>query len=125
MQFVALRYRALGEPRKEAETFDALASAAAAEGKRGAMINALANLSRTAISSGEISEGEAYAKRVEALVQEARGSPNPRWRAAYEIYGRSYEADAAGGRPCRPKSTVNTRKRKPFIDARRRFVAPA
>ena len=96
MQFVALRYRALGEPRKEAETFDALASAAAAEGKRGAMINALANLSRTAISSGEISEGEAYANRVEALVQEARGSPNPRWRAAYEIYGRSYEADAAG-----------------------------
>jgi hypothetical protein len=59
MQFVALRYRALGDPRKEAETFDALASAAAGEGKRGTMINALANLSRCAFSSGEISEGEA------------------------------------------------------------------
>jgi CHAT domain-containing protein len=96
MQFVALRYRALGDPKKEAETFDALASAAAAEGKRGSMINALANLSRSAFSSGEISEGEAYAKRVEALAQEARGSPNPHWREAYAIYGHSFEADAAG-----------------------------
>ena len=60
------------------------------------MINALANLSRSATSSGQIAEGEAYAKRVEALVQEARGSPNPRWRAAYAVYGRSFEADAAG-----------------------------
>src|ERR1700722_1517168 len=96
MQFVALRYRALGDPKKEAETFDALASAAAAEGKRGSMINALANLSRSAFSSGEINEGEAYAKRVEAVAQEARGSPDPHWRAAYAVYGRSFEADAAG-----------------------------
>ena len=96
MQFIGLRYRALGDAKKEAETFDALASAAAAENKRGAMINALANLSRSALSSGEISQGEAYARRVEALVQEARGSPNPNWRKTYAIYGQSFEADAAG-----------------------------
>ena len=96
MQFIGLRYRALGDAKKEAETFDALASAAAAENKRGAMINALANLSRSALSSGEISQGEAYARLVEALVQEARGSPNPKWRRTYEIYGQSFEADAAG-----------------------------
>ena len=96
MQFVGLRYRALGDAKKEAETFDALASAAAAENKRGAMINALANLSRSALSSGELSQGEAYARRVEALVQEARGSPNPNWRKAYAIYGNSFEADGAG-----------------------------
>jgi CHAT domain-containing protein len=96
MQFVALRYRALGDTKKEAETFDAIASAAAAANKRGAMINPLANLARSAISSGQLSEGEAYERRVEALVQEARGSPNPGWRKAYAIYGQSYEADAAG-----------------------------
>jgi CHAT domain-containing protein len=95
MQFVGLCYRALGDSRKEAETFDALASAAAAEGKRGTMINALVNLSRTAFLSGEVNQGEAYARRLEALVQEARGSPNPRWRAAYAVYGHSFEADAA------------------------------
>jgi CHAT domain-containing protein len=96
MQFVALRYRALGDAKKEAETFDAIASAAAAENKRGAMINPLANLSRSAISSGQLGEGEAYGRRVEALVQEARGSPNPGWRKAYAVYGNSFESDAAG-----------------------------
>ena len=96
MQFIGLRYRALGDTKKEAETFDALASAAAAANKRGAMINALANLARSALSSGEVSEGEAYVRRVEALVQEARGSPNPGWRKTYPIYGNSFESDAAG-----------------------------
>ena len=96
MQFVGLRYRALGDPRKEAETFDALAAAGTAEGKRGVMIDALANLSRSALSSGAVSEGEAYERRAEALVQEARGSPNPGWRKAYAVYGNSFEADGAG-----------------------------
>ena len=27
-------------------------------------------------------------------MQEARGSPNPKWRASYDIYGTSFEADA-------------------------------
>jgi CHAT domain-containing protein len=96
MQFVGLRYRALGDPKKETETFEWIVSAAAAQSKRGAMINPLAQLARTALAMGEISQGEAYARRVEALVQEARGSPNPNWRKAYAVYGRSWESDAAG-----------------------------
>jgi CHAT domain-containing protein len=96
MQFIGLRYRALGDTKKEAETFDAISSAAAAEGRRGVMIDALANLSRSALSSGAVSEGEAYERRVEALLQEARGSPNPGWRKAYALYGNSFEADGAG-----------------------------
>jgi tetratricopeptide (TPR) repeat protein len=82
MQFIGFRYRALGDAKKEGETFDAIASAAAAENKRGAMINPLANLARSSLSSGELAQGEAYERRVEALVQEARGSPNPGWRKA-------------------------------------------
>ena len=96
MQFIGFRYRALGDAKKEGETFDAIASAAAAENKRGAMIDPLANLARSAITSGELSQGEAYVRRVEALVQEARGSPNPGWRKAYAVYGNAFEADAAG-----------------------------
>ena len=96
MQFIGFRYRALGDAKKEGETFDAIASAAAAENRRGAMIDPLANLARSALSSGELAEGEAYARRVEALVQEARGSPNPGWRKAYAVYGNAFEADGAG-----------------------------
>ena len=96
MQFIGFRYRALGDAKKEGETFDAIASAAAAENRRGAMIDPLANLARSALSSGELAEGEAYARRVEALVQEARGSPNPGWRKAYAAYGNAFEAAAAG-----------------------------
>jgi CHAT domain-containing protein len=96
MQSVALRYRALGDPQKETESFEAIVSAAAAQNKRGAMINPLAQLARTTLSMGEISQGEAYVGRVEALVQEARGSPNPNWRKSYAVYGQSWESDAAG-----------------------------
>jgi CHAT domain-containing protein len=96
MQSVALRYRALGDAKKEAETFESIVNAAAAQNKRGGMINPLAQLARTALSMGEISQGEAYVGRIEALVQEARGSPNPNWRKTYAVYGQSWEADAAG-----------------------------
>lgn len=42
---------------------------------------------------GDVTQAGTYAGRVEALVQEARGSPNPNWRRSYSIYGHSYEAD--------------------------------
>jgi hypothetical protein len=32
------------------------------------------------------------------MVSEARGSPNPNWRAAYPIYGHGWEADADAAR---------------------------
>ncbi|MGA2492626.1 MAG: tetratricopeptide repeat protein [Roseiarcus sp.] len=96
MQSVALRARALGDAKKETETFESIVTLALAQNRRGATINPLANLARTALSTGEISQGDAYARRVEALVQEARGSPNPGWRKSYAVYGQSWEADAAG-----------------------------
>ncbi len=95
MQSVARRYRALGDPKKDAETFESIVSLALAQDKRGAAINALGNLASIAFSAGEIGQGEAYARRVEALVQEARGSPAPGWRKSYALQGNVWEADAA------------------------------
>ena len=95
MQFIAFRYRELGDPKREAETYEAIVTQAFAQSKRPIAINALANLARRAFTSGQISEGDAYARRAEALVQEARGSPNPLWRKAYADYGASWEADDA------------------------------
>ena len=49
----------------------------------------LRNMEQALITVGDVNQADAYARRVEALVQEARGSPNPNWRATYAIYGHS------------------------------------
>jgi CHAT domain-containing protein len=98
LQFVGLRYTAVGDFKHALDTFATIVREAETNEKRGAEINALANQSRLSIKLGDLVQGDAFARRVEALVQEARGSPNPKWRAAYEIYGSSFESDADGTR---------------------------
>jgi CHAT domain-containing protein len=92
-QFVALQYRAIGDPKKAIATFDQIVRQGNQPGRRGIMINALANIAGTLVSMGDVTQAATYAGRVEGLVQEARGSPNPDWRTAYAIYGHSWEAD--------------------------------
>ncbi len=93
-QFVGLQYKALGDPKSAVAMFDLTARDAEPNQHRGAAINALGNIARLYVSMGDITQAGTYAGRVQALVQEARGSPNPKWRAAYAIYGHSWEADA-------------------------------
>ncbi len=92
-QFVALQYQTLGDLKSAMTTFEQIVRAASPAGHRGTMINALANMVQISIALGDVDQANAYARRVEALVQEARGSPNPKWRASYAIYGHSWEAD--------------------------------
>ena len=97
-QFIALQYRSLGDLKQAMAEFELLVRDGNQQGRRGSTINALSNLTRTSIALGDVSQADAYARRVEAVVQEARGSPNPRWRASYPIYGHSWEADAIAAR---------------------------
>jgi len=93
-QFVGIEYKALGDPKNAIAIFDLTARDAEPNQRRGAAINALGNISRLYVSMGDVTQAGTYAGRVQALVQEARGSPNPKWRASYAIYGHSWEADA-------------------------------
>jgi CHAT domain-containing protein len=93
-QFVGLQYRSLGDLKEAMAVFDALARDGSKLEARGSTINALASQARISILLGDSKQADAYARRVEALVQEARGSPNPKWRSYYSIYGRAWEADA-------------------------------
>ena len=93
-QFVSIQYRALGNLKQAMALLDAMIRAGNEPGKRGSMINASRNMEQALITVGDVNQADAYARRIEALVQEARGSPNPSWRAPYAIYGRSWEADA-------------------------------
>ncbi len=97
-QFVALQYKALGDPKQAMAMFDLIARDGEQQGHRGTVINALGNTARTLVSIGNVTEASTYAGRIEALVQEARGSPNPKWRAGYPIYGHSYESEDASVR---------------------------
>ena len=93
-QFIALQYRAIGDPKQAISVFDLIVRDGNQPGMRGTMINALYNIAATLVSMGDVAQASTYAGRVGALVQEARGSPNPNWRAAYAIYGQSWEADS-------------------------------
>jgi CHAT domain-containing protein len=92
-QFAGLQYQAVGDPKNAIATFDQTVRDAATT-RRGAQINALGSIARIYASMGDVTQAGVYASRVQALVQEARGSPNPNWRASYAIYGHSWEADA-------------------------------
>jgi tetratricopeptide (TPR) repeat protein len=96
-QFMALQYRALGDPKQGVAVLESMVRDAG-QGNHGSAINAGRNLVQALIPMGDVDQAEAYARRVAALAQEARGSPNPSWRAAYRVYGNSFESDADAAR---------------------------
>jgi CHAT domain-containing protein len=97
-QSVAQQYRVMGDSKQAIAVYQTIVSEAGQPGKRGTMINALIDIAETLVLTGDLDQANTYAGRVEALVQEARGSPNPLWRNAYGIYGHYWEAEADAAR---------------------------
>ena len=97
-QFVSLQYLALGDPKEAVATAQLVVRDANQPGQRGAMINASRGIAQILILMGDVTQADAYARRVGAIVQEARGSPHPNWRKAYAVYGNSWESDADAAR---------------------------
>ncbi|HWM47029.1 MAG TPA: CHAT domain-containing tetratricopeptide repeat protein [Xanthobacteraceae bacterium] len=92
-QFVSLQYAAMGDLKKAIGGAQAVVRDAHA-GSRGAAINASRAIAQMMVLMGDVSQADAYARRVGGMVQEARGSPHPSWRTSYRIYGTSWESDA-------------------------------
>ena len=97
-QFVGLEYRALGDARNSIATLNLIVRDADEPGRRGSLISALSGIARILVSMGDVNQASTYAGRIEERVQEARGSPNANWRAAYAVYGHSWESEADGAR---------------------------
>jgi CHAT domain-containing protein len=93
-RLVAHQYTALGDPKDAIATFESIARDGEIPGMRGSLINALASIVRTLVSMGDVSQAGTYAGRVQQRIEEARGSPNPKWRTYYLIYGHSWESQA-------------------------------
>jgi tetratricopeptide (TPR) repeat protein len=97
-QFVGLQYIATGDPKQAVPVFQSIVRDSDQPGTRGGVINASRILAQTLVSMGDVSQADAYARRVGALVQEARGSPHPKWRKSYAVSGNSWEGDADAAR---------------------------
>jgi CHAT domain-containing protein len=97
-RLVALQYRATGDPKDAVAILQVQVGEGAVPGRRGTIISSLRGIAQLLVSMGDINGANGYVSRAEVMVSEARGSPNPNWRAAYPIYGHGWEADADAAR---------------------------
>ena len=93
MQFVGMQYQSLGDPKRATETYQEILRNGNQPGVRGTMINSSRNIAQALIQLGDVTQADAFARRVSTMVSEARGSPHPSWRSSYPIYGNSWESD--------------------------------
>jgi len=91
-RLVAQQYKILGAPKDAIAILEAQIKEGNTPGRFGTIINSLTLIADTLVSTGDIVQANTYANRAQAMVQEARGSPNPKWRATYPIYGHNWEA---------------------------------
>ena len=86
-RLVALQCRATGDPKDAVAILQVQVGEGAVPGRRGTIISSLRGLAQLLVSMGDINGASGYVSRADALASEARGSPNPNWRAAYPISG--------------------------------------
>jgi len=94
IQFVGLQYLAAGRPKEAIDFWLKSVGLGEQPGRRGAMINAARGIAQAYVAMGDVSQADAFARRVISRVQEARGSPHPKWREVYKTAGTSWEADS-------------------------------
>jgi CHAT domain-containing protein len=97
-RLVALQYQATGNPKDAIAILQLQVGEGDVPGHRGTIISSLRSIAQISVSLGDINGASGYVNRAQAMVSEARGSPNPKWRASYPIYGHNWEADADAAR---------------------------
>jgi CHAT domain-containing protein len=97
-QLTALQQIGSGDAKNGLASLEALIKAADAPGSKGALFNAYRQMTLAQVQAGDLPKAEAYVRRAEALLKEARTSPFPGWRTSYAKRGRSWEADVAATR---------------------------
>ncbi len=94
IQLAALEYSAAGEPKKAFDLYQRqLREIATQKGAKGYQFGANRAIAGILIQMGDIAQAQAYLRRNDPLIQEARTSGHPVKRASYNTYGQSWEAD--------------------------------
>ena len=94
-QFLGLQYGVVGEPKQAMAVFERMVRDVDQPGSQGFLFNVYKHLGNILLQLGDVQQADAYLRRGEALLQEARTSPKPGWRNGYAAKGDSWEADTA------------------------------
>ena len=92
-QFAAIQYGFAGNLQRAVAIFKDQIRDTDTPGAKGYLFNSARNVAGFLIHMGDIEQADAYLRRSQALLQEARTSGMPLWRASYVSLGQSFEAD--------------------------------
>ena len=99
LQFATIQYSAAGDPKKAFEVSQRQLREVVGQGNGwGYQFNVYRVIAGIFIQMGNIAQAEAYLRRGQPAIQEARTSGHPKWRAAYNTFGQSWEAEIELGR---------------------------
>jgi CHAT domain-containing protein len=92
-QFAGLQYSLAGNPKQSLTIFESQIRDTNVKGAKGQLFGGYRQISNLLLQMGDIEQAEAYLRRSQALLQEARTSGFPGWRTSYATYGQSWESD--------------------------------
>lgn len=91
-QFLAQLYTGNGDPKKELEINQHQLALSNAAGAKGFAFGANSKIAQSLIQMGDVAGAEAYIRRSDALLHEARTSPEQGWRTSYAAKGDDWES---------------------------------
>jgi len=94
-QFAGVHLQNAGNLKQALAMFLRLVHDSNVSSAKGWLFNGYRHISLLLIRMGDISQADMYLRRNLALIQEARTSRHPAWRATYAEYGHAFEADIA------------------------------
>jgi CHAT domain-containing protein len=94
IQLASIQYSAAGDPKKAHELLlRQLRDIAGLPGAKGFQFNANRSITSILIQMGDVPQAEAYLRRSLTVIQEARTSGLPGWRASYSRMGQNWESE--------------------------------
>src|SRR5262245_11370250 len=97
-QFAGLQYMVAGRPRQALAVFSTQVRETDTQGARGHIFGGNQQIAMILIQMGDLAQAEAYLRRSESLIVEARTSGKPGWRTSYPILGQSWESSVEATR---------------------------
>lgn len=99
MQLLSLQYAAAGDPKRALEVIlRQLRETSNAPGAKGFQFGANRAVASILIMMGDVTQAEAYLRKSQTAIQEARTSGHPNWRASYAKLGQNWESELEGTR---------------------------
>jgi CHAT domain-containing protein len=93
-RLIAQQYKLLGDPKDAIAILEVQIREGYVPGRMGTIIQSLTQMAQILVSMGDVNQANSYVSRAESMVQTARGSPAPRWRESYSIFGHGWESSA-------------------------------